>query len=724
MRLGCVAVMVAVYGLGMARAETPDQRAGALLAQMTGAQKLSLLHGNFALRDFDAAYGLPPAPPVSGALGSAGYVPGIPALGIPALQEVDGGVGVAAPPDALSGNGSTALPSGLALAASFDPGLAYQAGAMMGREALARGFNVLLAGGVNLTRDPRGGRNYEYLGEDPLLAGTLDGALIKGVQGQHVLATLKHFAMNDQETNRQFANAEIGEAAFRESDGLAFEIALQTGQPGAVMCAYNQVNGHYACANAHLLNDVLKRDWGFGGFVMSDWGAVHAAQDINAGLDQESGEEFDPVTYFGAPLSVALAQGDVAQKRVDDAVKRLLRAESTVGLMDHPPVQKPLDYAADGMVAEQEESEGLVLLKNAGLLPLSGQVKRIAVIGGYADAGVMSGGGSSDVVPKALPLLLPTMQMGEGLAGIYTRAILDPDAPLAEIRQQVPGADVRYDPGFYPASAARLAKWADVVVVFAPKWETESQDVPDLSLPEGEDALIAAVALANPHTVVVLETGNPVVMPWLPAVQGVVEAWYPGSAGGRAIADVLFGRVDPSGHLPMSFPARVAALPRPVIPGLSALPGQITPVDYNIEGADVGYKWFAARHLPVLFPFGFGLSYTSFSFGHLAKGPGVSVSFEVTNTGHVAGGEVAQLYLTARNGQTMRRLVGFARVALAPGETKPVTLTLDPRLLADFDVKADDWAMPAGTYRFGLGGAASDLTQSLTAPLPAQHVQP
>ncbi|WP_298286131.1 glycoside hydrolase family 3 C-terminal domain-containing protein [Acidocella sp.] len=723
MRLGLVLV-AALCGLGAARAETPDQRAKALMAKLTLGQELALLHGNFALRAYDAAYGLPPAPPVPGALGSAGYVAGIPALGIPALQEVDGGLGVSVPPDAQDGHGSTPLPSGLALAAGFDPAMAYAAGAMMGREAFERGFNVLLAGGVNLTRDPRGGRNYEYLGEDPLLAGTLDGALIHGVQDQHVLATLKHFAMNDQETNRQFDNAVIGEAAFRESDGLAFEIALETGHPMAVMCAYNQVNGQYACASHHLLDDVLKRDWGFTGFVMSDWGAVHSALDINAGLDQESGEEFDPVTYFSTPLAVALSQGKVARARVDDAVRRILRAELTVGLMDHPPVRAPIDFAADGAVAEQEEAQGLVLLKNTGLLPLSPTVRRIAVIGGYANAGVMSGGGSSDVVPKTLPQLLPVVQMGEGLAGIYTRAILDPDAPLAEIERQAPGAEVRYDPGLYPSQAARLAKWADVAVVFAPKWETESQDVPDLSLPAGEDALIAAVAAANPRTVVVLETGNPVLMPWLPKVGGVVEAWYPGAEGGKAIARALFGRIDPSGHLPMSFPASTDELPRPVVPGQDAAPGQITPVDYNIEGAEVGYRWFAARHLPVLFPFGFGLSYTSFRFSHLRLGPGLGVSFDVCNTGKVAGATVAQLYLTARNGVAMARLAGFARVALAPGETRHVSLTLDPRVLADFDVAADDWALPGGTYRFGLGDSAADLTEGSAAHLRAQRVAP
>jgi beta-glucosidase len=724
MRRGLVWVVAALCGLGAARAETPDQRASALVAKLTLDQELTLLHGNFALRAYDAAYGLPPAPPVPGALGSAGYVAGIPALGIPALQEVDGGLGVSVPPDAEDGKGSTALPSGLALAAGFDPHMAYEAGAMMGREAFDRGFNVLLAGGVNLTRDPRGGRNYEYLGEDPLEAGTLDGALIRGVQDQHVLATLKHFAMNDQETNRQFDNALIGEAAFRESDGLAFEIALETGHPMAVMCAYNQVNGHYACANHHLLDDVLRRDWGFEGFVMSDWGAVHSALDINAGLDQESGQEFDPVTYFSTPLSVALSQGLVTRARVDEAVRRILRAELTVGLMDHPPVRQPIDFAADGAVAAQEEAQGLVLLKNDRLLPLSPAIRRIAVIGGDANAGVMSGGGSSDVVPKTLPQLLPVVQMGEGLAGSYTRAILDPDPPLSEIERQAPGAVVRYDPGLYPGAAARLAKWADVVVVFAPKWETESQDVPDLSLPSGEDALIAAVAAANPRTVVVLETGNPVLMPWLANVRAVVEAWYPGAEGGKAIAGALFGTIDPSGHLPMSFPANTAELPRPVVPGQDAAPGQITPVDYNIEGAEVGYKWFSAHHLPVLFPFGFGLSYTRFNFTHLSHGPGLTVSFDVGNDGKVAGATVAQLYLTARNGVALERLVGFARVALAPGETRHVVLTIAPRLLADFNVAGDDWVMPGGVYRFGLGDSAADLTESLTARLPAQHVAP
>ncbi len=704
---------------------SPDARADALEAKLDEAQKISLLHGRFALAAYYGAFAGDAPPSIPGAIGSSGYVPGIPALGIPALQETDGGLGVSDAMDEAWNTGATPLPANLALAASFDPALARATGDVAGQEAWRRGFNVLLAGGVNLTRDPRGGRNFEYLGEDPYLAGTLDGQLIAGIQAQHVVATLKHFAFNDKESNRYADDALIDEASARESDLLAFELAIEGGAPASVMCAYNLVNSAYACGNDHLLNDVLKHDWRYPGWVMSDWGAVHSAKDALAGLDQESGEDYDAQVFFGTPLADAVKTGEIPQARIDDMVHRILRSMFATGLFDHPPVKTPIDYQADGLAAQHEEEEGLVLMKNDNILPLTKDTPRIAVIGGYANVGVLSGGGSSQVIPDVPAQLLPTVFMGEGLAGNHTRAVIDPDAPLAAMRDLAPNAQFRFDPGNYPSAAAQTAKWADVVVIFARKWQTESQDVPDLTLPDGQDAMIEAVAKANPHTIVVLETGNPVQMPWLNDVAGVMEAWYPGGNGGHAIANILFGVVDPSGHLPMTFPRDETQLPRPILSGQDAA-GQVTSTDYNIEGADVGYRWFAARGLSPLFPFGFGLSYTSFGFSHLVLSDqhGLTASFDVANTGKLPGAAVPQLYLTARNGAHTLRLVGFSRIPLAPGETQHVTLTIDPRLLADFDAKADDWQVAAGSYSLSLASSAADIDETGSISLPAARIAP
>lgn len=709
---------------------SPDRRAMMLEHVMTQSEKLRLVHGYFANPQFTK--NLPAA-----AIGSAGFVPGNSRLGIPALQESDASLGVADPLDIQRGNSSTALPSGLTLASTFDPKAAYAGGAMIGQEAWRRGFDVLLAGGVNLARDPRNGRNFEYLGEDPLLAGTLDGEAIRGIQDQHVISTAKHFVLNDQETNRHDANAVIGEAAMRESDLLAFEFAIERGQPGAIMCSYNLVNGVHACGNSHLLNDVLKGDWSYPGWVMSDWGAVHGVGNALAGLDQESGEQADKKVYFDAPLRAALKAGKVSQSRLDDMIHRILRSMFAVGVFDHPPRKTPIDYKADALVAQHEAEEGIVLLKNAGgILPLSAGSERIAVIGGHADAGVLSGGGSSQVIPhlpaakgspRALLGRLTTVPVGgEGMMGPFATMVFDPDPPLAAIRAKAPDAVVRYDTGRYIASATALAKWANVVIVFATQWMIEGSDAPDLSLPSGQDALIEAIAATNPHTIVVLETGNPVAMPWLDHVAGVVEAWYPGQRGGHAIANALFGDIDPSGHLPVTFPRDIGQNPRPKLPGIRLQPGQKFNIDYNIEGAKVGYRWFVAKNLTSLFPFGYGLSYTTFGYSNLEVEGGrtLTVSFDVTNTGKVAGAAVPQVYLTSQGRENVERLIGFSRVTLAPGQSQHVTLTVDPRVIANFDTGMHAWRINRGNYTVMLARSATDPVASATAMLNGLVLQP
>lgn len=721
---GCAASAAAGAGRPWMNTKlSPDRRATALEKHMTQAEKLRLLRGYPA--------GLLAVKALSkDAVGSAGYVPGVPRLGIPALQETDASLGIANPGEVRAHDRATALPSGLALAATFDPRLAYDSGAMIGREAWRKGFNVLLAGGLNLARDPRGGRNFEYLGEDPLLAGTLAGATVRGIQDRHVIATVKHFALNDQETLRRSADATIGEAAMRESDLLAFEIAIERGHPGAVMCAYNLVNGAHACGNRHLLSDVLKGDWRYPGFVMSDWGAVHAATAALAGLDQESAARFDRRIYFGKPLRHALNTGAVPQARIDDMAHRILRSMFAVGLFDHPPRRGRIDYAADAAVARRVADAGIVLLKNAHhILPLATATPRIAVIGRRAALGVISGGGSSQVLPVSADGEFPSFSIDGGADGLAPTGtlVLDPDAPLDAIRKAAPHADVRYADGRDPASAQALAKWADVAIVFAPQWLTEGADAANLSLPHDADALITAVAAANPRTVVVLETGDPVAMPWLDKIAGLVEAWYPGQRGGHAIADVLFGAVDPSGHLPITFPKSVAQAPRPKIPGMAlATPRRRVKVNYRIEGARVGYRWFADQHLTPLFPFGFGLSYTSFDYADLqvAGGRTLTVSFDVTNTGRRTGAAVPQVYLTSQAGRKLDRLIGFRRVRLHPGQTRHITLTADPRLLANFDTAAHAWRIPAGKYTVMLGRSATAPVATASAQFESRTLPP
>ena len=532
----------------------PAQRAQMALDQITEQEKLSLLHGVIG-----APWGDEPKP--AGSIGSAGYLAGIPRLGIPALQETDAELGVANPGDVRPGDTATAMPSDLALASTWDLGLGRLQGRAVGAEARAKGFNVLLGGAANLIRDPRGGRNFEYLSEDPLLTGLMAGSMIEGVQSRHIISTMKHFTLNAQETDRVVLDARIDPAAMRETDLLAFEIAIERGRPGAVMCAYNQVNGSYSCENEWLLNQVLKTDWRYPYFVMSDWGAVHStARSAMAGLDQESGEQLDTQNFFEAPLADAIVDGGVPKSRLDDMARRILTSIFAHGLADHPSAPEPADFAMSDRTALAIEREGAVLLRNQGLLPLSPATRKILVIGAHADRGAPSGGGSSQVVPRGG--IAAKQQIGENSAMIF-----DPGSPLEAIRSQFPGARVDFDDGSSPARAAAVAAQADAVILFADQWMTESADAPNLKLPGEQDRLIEAVARANPRTAVVLETGGPVLMPWLDRTAAVLEGWYPGQMGGQAIAELLSGAANPSGRLPVTFPVSEAQLPHPKIEG-------------------------------------------------------------------------------------------------------------------------------------------------------------
>jgi beta-glucosidase len=699
---------------------SPDARADLVLARLSVDEQIDLLHGSMPV--FMGAK-KPAAVQIS-----AGYLAGVPALGVPDLTESDASLGVANA--GRKDDNATPLPSGLALAATWDPKTAFASGAMIGKEARQKGFNTLLAGGVNLLRDPRNGRNFEYLGEDPLLAGTLDGHAIKGIQFNNIISTIKHYALNDQETGRMVLDAQIDEAAFRESDLLAFEIAIEIGHPGSVMCAYNRIGGTYACENPFLLTQVLRKDWHYPGWVMSDWGAVHGVAAAKAGLDQESGQQLDKQAFFDAPLKAAVASGEVSKARIHEMAHRYLRSLFAAGVVDHPVSAGGLDTAADSLVAGHAEEQAIVLLKNDGnLLPLMKTARKIAVIGGHADVGVISGGGSSQVIPTgstSYPKPKGAPQWGGGQ--VYT-----PGAPLKAIAARAPGAQVAFNDGSDPAAAAALAKASDVVVVFATQWSTEGMDIA-MKLDGDQDRLIAAIAAANPKTVVVLETAGPVVMPWQGKAGAILEAWFPGARGADAIAKALFGEVNPQGRLPVSFPTGEAQLARPVLPG-SDQPSVETltpgggPKPFDVrytEGSDVGYRGYARSGEKPLYPFGYGLSYSTFRYSGLkvTGGKTLTASFTVTNVGNVAGTDTPQLYLTAAPKRKQQRLIGWSKVALKPGEARVVTVAAPARMLANWDTTAHGWRVDAGAYEVAVGPDAATPALSGQAAVTAATLKP
>jgi beta-glucosidase len=685
----------------MNKSLSPDERAEMVLKQMTLDEKIELMHGN----------GMPgwPGPEPKNfrySNGGAGLVMGIPRLGIPPIQMSDAAYGVRA--SAYNGRYSTALPSNLGAAASWDPQGACEYGALIGRELRAQGYNMTLGGGTNITREPRNGRTFEYQGEDPILAGTLVGNRIKCEQAQHVIGDIKHYAVNDQESGRNEANVIIGKRVLHETDLLAFEIGIEIGQPAAVMCSYNAVNGDFACENTYLLTTVLKQNWKFPGFVVSDWGGTHSTVKASAaGLDNEQPLDI----FYGPAMKKAVEEGKVPMSQIDDHARRVLRSEFAAGLVDNPPKKSVIDVEANLEIARKLEEQSIVLLRNEkSLLPLDSKTKSIAIIGQNADIGMISGGGSAQVDP-------PGRSSPEWLEHVWF-----PSSPMKAVQAKAPSASVKFDSGADPAKAAALAKSSDVAIVFAHQWISEGMDLPNLSLPDNQDALISAVAAANPRTIVVLETGTAVTMPWVDKVAGILEVWYAGSKGADAVANVLFGDVNPSAKLPMTFPLSVNDLPHVTVSQPPkkdhgpengfVLEKPTFEVHYD-EGLLVGYKWYDAQKKPVLFPFGFGLSYSGYSYSNLkvANGKDTTVTFTVKNTGKRAGTEIAQVYagLPADAKEPPKRLVGWSKVQLNPGESKEVTITIPARNLSVYDDGSSKWNLVPGSYTFMAGGSSKDL---------------
>jgi beta-glucosidase len=688
----------------MDRSLSAERRAELVVDQMTLDEKLQMVHGTGwgVLRDGSPV-------PVKSNRG-VGYVPGIERLGIPDINMTDSAVGVrrAAP----EGRYATLLPSVLGLAATWDQAAAHLYGEVIGRELRAQGFNMSIGGGVNLVREPRNGRNFEYAGEDPVLAGNIVGQLALGVQSQHIMGDIKHYALNDQETGRSVIDVHMDKRTMRETDLLAFEIAIKTAQPAAVMCSYNLVNGDHACENDYLLNQVLKKDFGFKGWVLSDWEATHStAKAANAGLDQEMpGDDF-----FGAQLKRAIADGQVSMDRLNEMDRRILRSMFATGIIDDPPVRGVVDPFRGRDDSRHIAEEGIVLLKNAGnQLPLKApSLHSIAIIGGHADVGVLSGGGSAQVDAPGGNAIAPQQH-----SAIWGEPVYFPSSPMKAIQKLAPNVSVRYASGTDASAAARLAALSDVAIVFATEYMSESVDAPTLSLPDHQDALIRAVAAANSHTVVVLETGGPISMPWIDVVRGVFSSWYPGIGGGEAIADLLFGVVNPSGKLPATFAGIDTDLPVPHIIGMTSNDKPLEDMNNDKHGAfeltypeglAVGYRWFEVMHRQPLFAFGHGLSYTTFQYSNLKTDSAAhTIQFQLRNTGGVAGAEVAQVYITLppSSGEPFQRLAGWQRVQLAPGESKIVTIPLDSAYLSIFDVASDKWKLLAGEYKVAVGTAS------------------
>ncbi|MFE0463321.1 glycoside hydrolase family 3 C-terminal domain-containing protein [Kitasatospora sp. NPDC058965] len=655
------------------------QRVGAVLARMTLDQKVQLMTG------------------ANGSSGYAGFTPAIGSLCIPAMNLSDGPAGVG------QGNGNvTQLPAPVDVAATWDTGAEQAYGQVNGAEHAAKGATVDLGPTINIVRDPRWGRAFESVGEDPYLNGQMGAATIRGVQSTGVLAQVKHIAAYNQETNRNTAADDVivGDQALQEVYLPAFQAAVQQAAPSSAMCSYAMINGTWACESKAILNDALRQQFGFAGFVTSDWGATHSTvASVDAGLDQDM-PAGDP--YYGGVLTGAVNANQVAQSTVDTSVSRILTEMFAFGLFDKPVTGSTAQVAtggADQATGERIAEEGTVLLKNAGgVLPLGSSTTSVAVIGQDASTRARtSGGGSADV----------------NSSGTVT--------PLQGIQAAAPaGTTVAYDAGSSTSSAAALAARSSVAVVFAGTGESEGSDLPGIDLSSADNALIAAVAAANPNTVVVLNNGSAVTMPWLGSVKGVLEAWYPGQSDGTAIANLLFGHTNPSGHLPVTFPTDLSQVPANT---QAQWPGVNNQVQYS-EGVDVGYRWYDSKGLKPLFPFGFGLSYTTFSFsnvtvGQLPQGGAATVTATVTNTGARAGADVAQLYVTdpAAAGQPPRRLQGFARVNLQPGQSQTVSFPLTEQNLHHWNTATGSWATSTGAYTIAVGDADSADALKATATL-------
>jgi beta-glucosidase len=686
----------------MKAGQSPEQRANALIAAMSLDQKIHQVHQS--------------DPPWMFYFGTAGHIDGTPELCIPTLVLSDAGSGVAG-----MQQGTTTFPSGVGQAATWNPALERQFGEAMGQEAYDKGINVMLGPGMNIARIATNGRNFEYFGEDPFLAGKMVTQAIRGIQSNPVLAQAKHYAANNQENNRMAVNAEIDQRALREIYLPAFEAAVKDGHAASVMCAYNKLNGPYACENKELLDGYLRRDWGFDGFVTSDWGATHSTvESALAGLDMEM--HATPSQYYNDALKQAVESGKVPIARLDGMLRHIFVPMFRYGLFDNPPKEQPGAYGAQAITPEHRNlarkiaEEAAVLLKNdKGTLPLSTAGGHTVGVLGYAAnpagaANTSGGGGSSK---------------GTGVPS--------PVSPLEGIQAQAAahGDKVLYADGSSQADADAVARASDVVIAFAADSESEGADRDSLgfrpgvcpfpvcvSAPLDQDAMIKAAAAANPNTVVVIAAGAPVAMPWLKDVRAVIDQWYAGIENGNSIAALLYGQANPSGKLPQTFPKSLADMPAKTP---EQYPGKDSKAVYS-EGLKVGYRWFDSEGIEPLFPFGYGLSYTTFGYSGLkakAKRGTATISFTLKNTGARHGAEVAQVYVgfPRWTGEPPRQLKGFQKVDLGDGASTRVTVGLNRRAFAYWDERTKGWRVGRGCYAIYVGGSSRSLPLKASVPM-------
>jgi len=652
----------------MDKVASPGERAQLLLDQMTLDEKLSMVHG----------YGGP----------YVGNVPALPRLKIPALRLEDGPQGVA---DGVKL--TTCWPSALTVVATWDVDRMLEWGQAMGAEQRIKGTNIALGPMVNIARVPEDGRNFESMGEDPHLSSRMAVHVIKGVQSQGVMGCVKHWAANNQEYHRTSVSANVDKRTLHEIYFPAFKAAILEAGVGSVMCSYNRVNSTYACENEYTLNTVMKQMWGYKGFVMSDWGATHSTVPAaNNGLDMQMPD----ASYFGAALAAAVQSGKVSKARVDDMVLRILTSMFAVGIFDEPQTGALGDDSrsvAHNILARRIAAEATVLLQNKnGLLPLnitSGKWKKIAVIGDDGrDKPVYAGGGSGHV--DASYVITPYQ-------GIVTRVEKN--------------ANVTYAPSNPLSNVQKVAQEADVAIVFVEAWSSEGMDRTNLDLPNNQDALVAAVAKVQKNTIVVIHSPGAVTMPWASSVDSILAALMPGQEDGNAIARVLFGDVNPSARLPVTFPVTSAQTP---LKTPEQYPG-VNDQEYYSEKLLVGYRWYDAVSQTPLFPFGHGLSYTTFSYANLSvreEGFAVVVEFDISNDGKVKGSEVPQLYLgfPSSAGEPPQQLKGFKKVKdLAPGEVAHVHFELKEADLSIFNENTESWQAVTGLFTVHVGASSRDI---------------
>ena len=629
-------------------------------------------------------------------------------LGIPPMLVSDGPHGVRRVPDIHSIGAqslpATCFPSASGLASTWNVDLIHEVGQALGEECLALNVDVLLGPGNNMKRTPLCGRNFEYFSEDPFLSGELAASLIDGIQSKGVGTSLKHYAANNQEYQRFMMSAEVDERTLREIYLPAFETAVKKGKPWTVMCAYNKLNGTYCSEQRELLTDILKNEWGFEGLVVSDWGAVHdRAAALKAGLDWQMP---GPSERDVRAVVQAVRSGNLDEAVLNESVRRIL---NIVFKARETPKGGEFDVEAHDALARRAAAESITLLKNAGILPLV-DPQHIAVIGQAARKAHFQGGGSSHINPTQVAVPFTELQQLAGNAELtYTEGYPTDDSSRPELIEE----------------AVKLAQDADVALLYIalPSFkESEGYDRPDLELTEQQVGLIKAVTKVQPKTVVILNNGAPVDMrAWLEQTGAVLEAWMMGQAGGGAIADVLFGKVNPSGRLAETFPYKLSDTP-----AYTNYPGGNGTVSYG-EGLFIGYRYYNARELPVQFPFGYGLSYTTFEYSNpqvsaqnFKDVDGLTVSVDVTNTGNVAGKEVVQVYVRDQKSRLIRppkELKGFAKIEFGPGETKTVTIPLDFRSFAYYDPAYKRWVTEDGDFDILIGSSSADIRCTETVTL-------